>query len=570
MENDEAITLILRTSDAQDPSNQAVRKAAEQVVLTLGCLALAIAQAGAVIRIGHCRIEEYPAIYSRRRRHLLQEKILQGNEGYEHTVYTTWEVSLRMIEDSSTEAGRDAIELLQMFSFFHFDRISEEILHQAWKNLQNNVYPEWISSRQPRIFHRQSFAESFSHPVRVALSILPSYSLISRDKDHLISIHPLVHAWTRDRMSRLEEERLWAHALSTLAFSVWWSFSTEDFQYRKCLVPHVDTCLVYQDDGIFHIPGLGQDLLRMADNFALLYREAGREQKALELREKIVKANEKMLGEENITTLSSMHKLAISYREVGQEQKALELAEKTMKLNKKRPNEEHPDIPWHMHNFAIIYNKVGQQQKALEWIDKVVKAEKQTLGEDLISLNSMQTLAIIYSNIGQQQEALELIKKVVKIRQKALSEEHRDTLDSMHNLALMYDEFDSQQKALELMEKVLKVRQRTLSEEHPDTLCSMRCLAFMYSNINQRQKALELMEKVVEIRQRTSSEEHPDTLRFMHELALMYSNIDQQQKALELIKKVMKVNKKTLNEEESEILYYMDNLVFIYSNIDQR
>ena len=47
--------------------------------------------------------------YSRRRRDPLQEKMMQEYKGYEHTVYTTWQVSLRMIEDLSTEAGRDAI-----------------------------------------------------------------------------------------------------------------------------------------------------------------------------------------------------------------------------------------------------------------------------------------------------------------------------------------------------------------------------------------------------------------------------------------------------------------------------
>lgn len=92
---------------------------------------------------------------------------------------------------------------------------------------------------------------------------------------------------------------MWAHALSTLAFSVSWSFQTKDYRYRDCLVPHVDTCLVYQDDGLFHVLGLSLDLLKIAHNFALVYREAGRQQDALELTGKIVEANKKTLGEEH-------------------------------------------------------------------------------------------------------------------------------------------------------------------------------------------------------------------------------------------------------------------------------
>ena len=434
METDEAVTLILRTSDVL--SNETVQKAAEKIVLALGCLALAIVQAGAVIRIGRCRIEEYPAIYSRRRKDLLQEKMLPGNEGYEHTVYTTWEVSLRMIEDLSTEAGRDAIELLQMFSFFHFDGISEEVLHRAWRNLQDNIYPEWVSSHQLKILHRQSSLEWECHPVRVALSILSSYSLISRDKDHLISIHPLVHAWARDRMSRLEAKRLWTHALSTLAFSVSSSFQTKDYQYRKCLVPHVDTCLVYQAHGIFHELGLSEDVLSIAEIFALVYQETGRQRETLELMEKVVEARERTLGEEHPSTLRSMHSLAIIYSEVGQQQKALELIEKVVEAKEMTLGEEHPDTLGSMHSLAVIYGKVGQQQKALELTEKVVEARERTLGE-----------------------------------------EHPDTLGSMHNLAIRYSEVGQQQKALELIEKVVEAKERTLGEEHPDTVLSRNVLA---------------------------------------------------------------------------------------------
>lgn len=47
---DKAVTLLLRTAEADNISDRLIRDAAESVVQTLGCLALAITQAGAVIR----------------------------------------------------------------------------------------------------------------------------------------------------------------------------------------------------------------------------------------------------------------------------------------------------------------------------------------------------------------------------------------------------------------------------------------------------------------------------------------------------------------------------------------
>lgn len=50
MKSDEAVTLILKTIGNRDQSDKPLREIAKPVVMTLGCLVLAIAQVGAVIR----------------------------------------------------------------------------------------------------------------------------------------------------------------------------------------------------------------------------------------------------------------------------------------------------------------------------------------------------------------------------------------------------------------------------------------------------------------------------------------------------------------------------------------
>ena len=105
MNVDEAVTLILKTAGIRDLSNQSTRETARPVVLTLGCLALAITQAGAVIRQGYCRMEEYCMLYAQHRKELLSQKAIQGGDDYRYTVYTTWEVSRQMIEKMSSKAG---------------------------------------------------------------------------------------------------------------------------------------------------------------------------------------------------------------------------------------------------------------------------------------------------------------------------------------------------------------------------------------------------------------------------------------------------------------------------------
>ena len=99
-------------------------------------------------------MEEYRTLYYRRRREFLNEKAVQDGEDHRYTVYTTWEVSLKMIEEMSSEAGRDAMELLGIFSFLHHDGISEKMFHRAWKALRSDPPSEWILSHQSDILIR--------------------------------------------------------------------------------------------------------------------------------------------------------------------------------------------------------------------------------------------------------------------------------------------------------------------------------------------------------------------------------------------------------------------------------
>jgi tetratricopeptide (TPR) repeat protein len=184
--------------------------------------------------------------------------------------------------------------------------------------------------------------------------MLSSFSLISRDKNSLISIHPLVHAWARDRLICSEQESFWTLTASTIAISITWAFQTFDYRFRKSLVPHIDACLGFYDDGIFHLRESGQDCLYMAELLALTYGENGRRQEALQLLEIVVETNKRTLGEEHPNTLRSIHDLAISYGELGRRQEALQLLETVVEASKRTLGEKHPDMLTSMHNLTTM------------------------------------------------------------------------------------------------------------------------------------------------------------------------------------------------------------------------
>ena len=330
-------------------------------MLILGYLALAITQAGAVIRQGYCKMEEYRTLYSRRRKELLSRKVIQGREDYRYTVYTTWEVSRRMIKEMSSEAGEDALTLLQMFSLLHYEGISEELFYRAWHGLHHAGPSDWMISQQLKILLRQSDQEWNVYPLREAISILRAFSLIYRDTNGLISVHPLVHSWTRDQMSTSDKDMVWRQTTATIALSIPRTFEITDYRFRQSMVPHIDTCLDLRENGIFSLENIGEDCQRMAGDFALVYSEAGRRPDTLQLTERVVEAYKRTLGEEHPDTLRSMHNLANRYSEVGRRPEALQLTERVVEVYKRTLGEEHPDTVASAH--ALKYLKKDPQNK---------------------------------------------------------------------------------------------------------------------------------------------------------------------------------------------------------------
>ena len=150
MERSEATTLLL-TSAGMNHVDERLRSLAQSIVYALAYLALAIVYAGASIRNGITSLTDYLELYGRHRKKLLGDRPSQVGISYEYTVYTTWNISvdsIRQIAETATnDAATNALELLILFGFYHFDDITEEMFAYAWGNLRElEHYPWWASN----------------------------------------------------------------------------------------------------------------------------------------------------------------------------------------------------------------------------------------------------------------------------------------------------------------------------------------------------------------------------------------------------------------------------------------
>ncbi|KAJ7267066.1 hypothetical protein C8J57DRAFT_1228685 [Mycena rebaudengoi] len=559
----------------------------------LYCFPLAVVQAGAYISKSGA-LRRYLALYEHNHTRLFNEVPVQSHDKYALSVYTTWDISFRCLNET-------AAQFLQLCSFLHHEGISEGIFSNA------AVYsPDMLGllgPAQDQMKEPQKFLGQFSTPAGMwdTLSFsemaaeLQEYSLINQDPNTgLFSIHPLVHSWSRNTVSSMDSPRECAAAL--LAMSVNW----DDKLFTMRLLPHLNTVLqmdsqlaskflwpyqqIYYDSGNFqHAQELCADLLKKAKSslgaehpntlaimghLALTYRGLGKFSEAEALQVAILEKWKQTSGSEHPDTLTAMGNLAYTYRDLGKFSEAEALQVTVLEKRKQTSGSEHPDTLTAMNNLALTYRDLGKFSEAEALQVAVLEKRKQTSGsEHPDTLTAMNNLALTYRGLGKFSEVEALQVAVLEKMKQTSGSEHPDTLTAMGNLAYTYRDLGKFSEAEALQVAVLEKRKQTSGSEHPDTLTAMNNLAITYQGLGKFSEAEALQVAVLEKMKQTSGSEHPDTLTAMGNLAYTYRDLGKFSEAKALQVTVLEKRKQTSGSEHPDTLTAMGNLAYIYQDL---
>ncbi|KAM0130833.1 hypothetical protein ACHAO1_007614 [Botrytis cinerea] len=614
--NEDAKELFLKASNISKQSWLSYDDQAETIVQLLASHTLALIQAGAYIAQGHCQLHQYPKVYQRQRKRLLQFRPKQAQSRY-HDVYATFEASAEVLEQSKSEATEDALHLLAVLSMLDSAILPCQIFEEAWNNsklisTESEESNEIDDLSRNHILRLPSFlvAESDewdSFRFTEASSQLISLSLIIQHNTNGLlglSMHPLAHAWAKDRQDPKQQGIAWIAAGCILTLSR--QNSTLWQTQKRQLLPHIRSCLNIKVEIIFSfedqsivVPILlrcGWILLDMRQDTRLshlledifiginknpeepskeslpLYDlqarsllDTGKNKKAVALLEQVVKIRETIQAEDHPDRLASQHTLAMAYEANGQIKEAVALLEQVVKIEEITLAEDHPSRLASQHTLARTYQANGQINEAVALLEQVVKIQKTILAEDHPDrLVSQYTLACAYQANGQIKEAAVLLEQVVKIQKTIQAEDHPDRLASQHELARAYRASGQIKEAVMLLEQVVKIQKTIQAEDHPDRLVSQHTLAGAYQANGQIKEAVVLLEQVVKIREITLIEDHPSRLASQHTLAMAYEANGQIKEAVALLEQVVKIEEITLAEDHPSRLASQHTLARTY------
>lgn len=605
LKEDEALDLLLKRADIPRPWDTSTERAGQEISKAMGYLAIALVQAGTSISKKICDLKDYLNFYYdywSKRRALSRSAAEDITNDDGDIVYTAFDISFGYLTTKNTTITRDAVELLNIVGFYHFEHIRVDIFTRAVENRRKitssakpttaRVFNAVISRFQPpQILPRflKDNAETLQpYRVREALHELYALSLINYDgKDASFSLHPLVHDWARDRLSQ-GEKAIWGQiALNTLAESILLPPDDRgegDAQYRRDLLPHLDECLaacpvrIDNPSGRFNRLHLSfakvfqQTLLFILSSQAVtaakcgyVYAERGRFTEGALYLSMVKEVLVQTLGYEHEKTTVAMLGLAGTCWGLGRLEEAIALQKRVVEARSKVLGPEHHDTLLAMDQLGRSFWLHGQYQEALHLQQVTTARMKATLGASHSdTLAALDNLGVTLGSWHRFQDSMEIHKQVLLLRQQRLGNTDPETLTTSNNLAMALLDLGRLTEAKQIMQEVVEQRQVKLGKEHPWTLWAICNLAKINIELNQLDEAERMLIDGIAAGKRSLSDDHLGVLMGCGELARVYARQGRLGDAESLTLNTLDRIEKSRGHEHPDCIYGLFKLAQLY------
>jgi tetratricopeptide (TPR) repeat protein len=548
----EALAFLAGRTGRPDPEGAA------QLAQELGCLPLALAQAGAVIAAEHLDYGTYLA----RLRSLPVDRYLKHVEGepYPQGVAETVLLSL----DAVAAGDRTGLCAAVM------DRVSL---------LSSAGVPRALL--QAGLLAGRAEARTTSpQEVDAVLGRLAEASLLTFNGDGAtVSAHRLVMRVVRERMATrggllgiAASTATLLHTVSVSVDPVWRNRSTarDLVQQIIALDEHLPSNLGSADSKL-----RGELLNLRGWALSSLNKLGDSPSQAVHCGESLVTDCESLLGSEHPDTLTSQNNLAAAYRSAGWLDDAHRLYERTLAARRRTLGDDHPDTFASHSGLAYVLWDQGKWKRAEDEFKQVLDVQREKLGpEHPDVLTTGRGLASVWQDLRKWKVAQDEFEQVLKARERTLGPDHPDTLISRHDLAYILWERapKSARKAdrwpeMQEFQQVLSGLQHKLGPDHPDTLDTRHALAYVLQRRGQYEEAEAEYKDVIERQRAALGDEHPAVLGTRHNLATVLQDQGKWEEAQDEFRDVLDARKRVLGPDHPDTLDTRHALAYVLQRL---
>jgi len=336
--------------------------AAEALAAELGCLPLALAQAGHYVRQTHGSLSRYLKDFQANRKKALKRK--SSLDAYEQTIFDTFDLSIKAVQERS----KPAANLMSLCSFFARRDIPLSLLEA-----DPTVLPRSLQS-----------TVRDSDKLSDALHTLKQFGLVDI-QDEALSLHTLIHFIARERQTKTQKASWIEAAVQLLDAALQGNVQTDlsTWPIYERLSPHAMTAVDHADPkGAPEGSELALAAINGADGQDLSRSEAA-EVTAVRPRGIAPDATGRLCSDMG------------TYRWVrAQYYQAEPLYRRALAIDEQSFGTEHPEVATALNNLAQLLQATNRLSEAEPLMRRAVEILRSSLGDDH---PSTQTVAANYA-----------------------------------------------------------------------------------------------------------------------------------------------------------------------------
>jgi tetratricopeptide (TPR) repeat protein len=487
-EPDMARDFLLKLSGSQDAA------AAEALAEELGCLPLALAQAGHYVRETHGSLSRYLKDFQANRLKALQRK--SSLDAYEQTIYDTFDLSIRAVQQKS----KAAVSLMSLCSFFARRDIPLSLLEADPTVLPKSLRPTVRDSDK----------------LNDALRTLKQFGLIDIQNEAL-SLHTLIHFIARERLNKQQTRRWIEASVRLLAAALPENVATDlsTWPIFECLSPHAMAAVDHAD------PQGAQeaDMVAQAGSKGVQEGSKGAQDGASAAQDGASAAQEGSSGlQGSIRASQGEASTAQEGSELvqeatngadGQRLSGSEAAEVTAV----QPRGIAPDATGRLCNEMGLYRKLRAQFSQAEPLyHRALEIDEQSLGPQHPTVaTDLNNLAQLLQATNRLEQAEPLYRRALAINEDAYPADHPAVALSCLCVGYLLKATNRLEQAEPLYRRALEIWEESLGEDHPQVAAGLNNLALLLQATNRLDQAEPLMRRALEIFQASLGDEHPNT-----------------------------------------------------------
>ncbi|KZP34661.1 TPR-like protein [Athelia psychrophila] len=587
----QSVSLLLRRAGIQ-ASAPADLESAEKLVSRMGCLPLAIEQAGSYMK--QSGLQDVNQLQRMSDERELNKMISWDNNltTYQETsVLTSITVQLQKLD----EIDPDANKLLKMLAFFDPERIPIDILSLGARSISDrlakNAEQSLIVSPTPK---RQVPAtpnitaamdptdplESVPADLRVLIELICSEERVRAALHHFedlsiaqplyndkpsLHIHNLIQLVFQQSTLVGHEEGYRALAIALLCNAFQMIDDPEEpHSWAECeiFVPHF-AALSIQDN---MYPMASEEYMDANESLGHYLSSRGRYSEAETVLDRVLANRRRLLSSDNIQIFYAMDSLARVYSKQGKSSEAESLFTQALAAAEKQLGGDHPSTLETVNSLAGIYTSQGEYNAAENLYARALAGQEKQLGGDHPStLATMNELAGLYVDQGRFSEAKRLYAQVLAGQEKQLGADHPSTLATVNNLAGLYMNQGKFDEAESFSMRALAGFEMQLGPDHPDTQAAVNQLAHLCEIQGRFKEAENLYARSLAGEEQQLGPDHPSTLATVNNLAHVYKNQGRFDEAESLYARALAGFEMRLGPNHPSTLAALNNLSLLHT-----